>query len=147
MLAGSSIADEGRTLHLGIDIFCRDLETVYSPCDGEIVQTGREPQGHSFGHYIIIKPTGVDYYIFFGHMSADQPHLGPVSAGDTLGSLGDFTNGENGDWSRHLHIQLFRDLPSDANNLIGYSTAKNFSENQLRYPNPSQLFPQLESQE
>lgn len=141
MLAGSSIANESRTLHLGVDIFCRDLETVYAPCDGEIIASGREPQGHSFGHYAVLKPTDANYYVFFGHLSAQPPKRGLVRAGDKIGQLGDFTNGENGDWSRHLHIQLFRDAPLSESSLIGYSTATDFPENSQRYPNPMQLFP------
>ena len=54
MLAGSAIAKEGRTLHLGVDVFCRDQETIYAPASGEIIATGREPQGHSFGHYLFV---------------------------------------------------------------------------------------------
>ena len=56
MLKGSKIADEGRTIHLGVDIFSKDLEDVLSPCNAEVVLTGREEGGHSFGHYLILKP-------------------------------------------------------------------------------------------
>ncbi len=141
MLAGSSIAQDGRTLHLGIDIFCRDLETVYAPCDGEIIAAGQEPQGHSFGYYIVFKPTDQDHYLFFGHLSAAPKSMGLVKAGARIGQLGDFADGENGGWSRHLHIQLFRDPPLAHAELLGYSTARNFAENSIKYPNPMQLFP------
>lgn len=142
MLAGSSIADDGRTLHLGVDVFCRDQETVYAPCDGEVVATGREPQGHSFGYYLVFKPDDQDLYVFFGHLSADPPiRRGHVEAGQALARLGDYVGGENGGWSRHLHIQLFRDPPLSEAALIGYSTVADFAVNSQKYPDPMQLFP------
>jgi murein DD-endopeptidase MepM/ murein hydrolase activator NlpD len=142
MLAGSSIASERRTLHLGIDIFCRDQETVFAPSAGEIVATGREPQSHSFGHYLVFKPDGSDTYIFFGHLSAEPPlRRGRVDAGQAIARLGDYANGENGDWSRHLHIQLFQHPPLSELDLIGYSTKESFRKNSQRYPNPMTLFP------
>ena len=56
MLRGSQIEKEGRTIHMGIDIFSRDLEDVFAPSDGEIVAVGKEEGDHSFGHYLIFKP-------------------------------------------------------------------------------------------
>lgn len=41
MLQGSTIAQEGRTYHLGMDIFCKDLEKVFAPCDGEMYLCGK----------------------------------------------------------------------------------------------------------
>lgn len=142
MLAGSSIAQAGRTLHLGIDIFCREQETVYAPCDGEIIASGREPQDHSFGHYLVFKPFDQDIYLFFGHLSAEPPiRRGQVSAGQAIARLGDYADGENGGWSRHLHIQLFRRPPLSELDLIGYSSRANFTVNSQKYPDPMQLFP------
>ena len=143
MLAGSRIAKERRTIHLGVDVFCRDLEAVYSPCSGKIVQVGREPGGHSFGNYVIIKPDDADYFLFFGHMSAQQPRLGRVRAGQKIGTIGDYLDNENGGWSRHLHIQLFRTLPSNNDELIGYSSQPDFAHNQYLYPNPCEYWPEL----
>ena len=40
MLRGSKVAEEGRTIHLGIDIFSQNLEHVYAPCNADIVATG-----------------------------------------------------------------------------------------------------------
>ena len=142
MLAGSSIAREGRTLHLGIDIFCRDQETVYAPCDGEVIASGREPQEHSFGHYLVFKPADQDIYLFFGHLSAEPPiRRGLVTAGQPLARLGDHVSGENGGCSRHLHLQLFSRTPIGQADLIGYSHRTDFETNQRLYPDPMSLFP------
>lgn len=142
MLAGSSIAAEGRTLHLGIDIFCRGQEVVYAPCSGEVIATGREPQDHSFGYYLVLKPADQDCYLFFGHLSAEPPiRRGRVDAGQAIARLGDYADGENGGWSRHLHLQLFASPPLGQADLIGYSSRADFATNQRRYPNPMTLFP------
>src|SRR3989338_7547321 len=141
MLKGSKIAEEGRTTHLGIDIFSKNLEPVYAPCDGEIVVTEFEEGGHSFGHFVILKPDPkvTENYIFLGHLSKDLPNKGPVKKGQKIADLGDFVDGENGGWSRHLHVQLLRDLPGQ--NVIppGYSSKENFAQKMLEYPNPSFL--------
>ncbi len=55
MLEGSSIAKEGRTIHLGLDLFCKNLEPVFTPDNGEVIIAGREPGSHSFGHYVVIE--------------------------------------------------------------------------------------------
>src|SRR6185369_15412098 len=91
MLAGSRIASEGRTLHMGIDIFCHDLETVYAPCDGRVVRSAYEPGEREYGHYTIFKPNGLDdTYFFFGHLPQDLPEPGTAKAGQPIARLGDW---------------------------------------------------------
>jgi len=142
MLTGSQIAKEGRTLHMGIDIFCKDLAPVFAPCDGVIVRTGFEAEAHSYGHYLLLKPDqDIDVYLFFGHLSKALPKLGPVKAGEHIATLGDYQHNENGGWSRHLHLQCCSELPPEGQTPIGYSTKQAFLENSRRFPNPFQYFP------
>lgn len=142
MLQGSSIAAEGRILHLGIDIFCQDLEVVYAPCTGRIVRVGQEQDAHSFGHYCVLQPEGETFYIFLGHLAKPLLQPGIVQAGQTIGRLGDFHGNENGGWSRHLHLQLLSSLPLKSKAPIGYSSVRDFHVNQQQYPDPMQLFPE-----
>lgn len=141
MLKGSQIAKEGRTIHLGIDIFSKDLELVFAPCDSEIVDIGKEEGSHSFGHYIILKPDSslTKNYVFLAHLSRVLPNVGRVRKGQKIAQLGDFIDSENGGWSRHLHVQMLSRLPE--NNLlpIGYSSKEDLSQNMLKYPDPSFL--------
>ena len=145
MLAGSRIAKEGRTIHLGVDIFCRDLETVYAPCDGEIVRSGQEPQSHSFGYYLILKPANPELPCFFmGHLSSAITKAKTVKAGEPIAHLGDFHHDENGGWSRHLHLQTIRELPSEGTVPLGYSSNGRFDERDRNsYPDPVPYFPEL----
>ena len=49
MLRGSQIEKEERTIHMGIDIFSKDLEDIFVPSDGEIVASGKETCDHALG--------------------------------------------------------------------------------------------------
>lgn len=141
MLEGSKIAEEGRTIHLGIDIFSKNLESVYSPCDGEIVATGFEEGGHSFGHFIILKPDPkvTKNYIFLGHLAKNSPNKGFFTKGQKIAELGDYVDGENGGWSRHLHVQLLKDLPKGNDIPPGYSSKQNLTQKMIEYPDSSFL--------
>ncbi|HSW98865.1 MAG TPA: peptidoglycan DD-metalloendopeptidase family protein [Candidatus Saccharimonadales bacterium] len=143
MLTGSQIAKEGRTLHMGIDIFSRGLEPVFAPCDGEIVRTGFEDEAHSYGHYLILKPAAdIGAYIFMGHLSKGLPALGAVRAGQRIATLGDYHGNENGGWSRHLHLQFICELPPEGQTPIGYSSRAAFAENSHKFPNPFGFLPE-----
>lgn len=142
ILAGSHIAEEGRTYHLAIDIFSKDQEPVFAPCDGTIVTSAKEPGLHNYGNYVILQPDDADLpYIFFGHL-ADQKHsLGKVSAGQQIGHLGSFKNIENGGWSVHLHLQLLAELPEPGQAPNGYTTLKDIDRDRSLFPDPQQIFP------
>lgn len=143
MLKGSSIAAEGRTLHLGIDIFSKDLEPVLAPCDGTIVRVGREPETHSFGNFVILQPDDTTLpFLFLGHLSFDLPQLGRVTQGQVIARLGDYTENENGGWSRHLHLQCVAELPPEGKAPLGYGSAKNMDGLRVDYPNPMSYFPE-----
>ncbi len=147
MLDGSQIAAEGRTIHMGIDIFAVNLEPVYSPCNGEIIKTGYEKQIHGYGYYVIIKTSGIEnLYLFFGHLGKDLPAIGEVKAGQRIARLGDYKNNENGGWSRHLHLQVLTSLPPDGETPIGYSSEENFVLNSHKYPNPRKYFTRIRAE-
>ena len=76
-----------------------------------------------------------------GHLSGDLPPLGPVTAGQKIARLGDFAHHENGGWSRHLHLQLCRDLPAPGQAPLGYASKATLHETQQAYPDPVNLFP------
>lgn len=142
MLEGSQIAKEGRTIHLAIDIFCKDLEPVISPCDGEIVRIDKEAGDHSFGNYLILRPDSPDQpLLFFGHLAENNGKPRRVKTGETIAEIGDFINNENGGWSRHLHLQLLSSLPKLGEIPIGYSSKQDFMNNSRKYPSPMNIFP------
>jgi murein DD-endopeptidase MepM/ murein hydrolase activator NlpD len=77
-----------------------------------------------------------------GHLSAELPAPGPVSAGQQIARLGDYHHGENGGWSRHLHLQFIREVPPAGETPDGYSTKAAFPENSQRFPNPFDFLPE-----
>lgn len=143
MLQGSTIAKEARTLHLGVDIFCRDLEPIFAPCAGQIIRIGHEPENHSFGYYAILRPDSENLpYMFFGHLSAKMEiSSGRVAAGQHFATIGDFKNLENGGWSRHLHLQMMSELPEDGQAPFGYASSAQLPELIELYPDPIPYFP------
>lgn len=144
MLAGSSIYKEGRTIHLGVDIFARNLEPVLSPCDGVIIRIGREPEGHSFGNYLIIKPDDQSLpYVFLGHLGSEHREPGKVRRGDVVARLGDYHDNENGGWSRHLHFQLLSAGPAEDAVPVGYASRASFPSLSRLYPDPQPYMPLL----
>ena len=141
MLEGSEIASQKRTLHLGVDIFTKNLEAVFSPCDGVIIRAEKEEGHHSFGNYVIIKPVDTeDLYIFLGHLSNELPDEGAVRKGQKIATVGDYKKYENGGWSRHVHLQMLRKLPAKGFAPIGYSTKEDFENNSKQFPDPKPYF-------
>lgn len=141
-LAGSHIAREGRTLHLGIDLFSIDQEVVSAPCDGEIVVSAKEAGAHGYGNYLILRPDNVAIpYIFMGHLADDKLGLSRVTTGQTIARLGHWDNYENGGWSIHLHLQLLRKLPAKGEAPIGYTSRRELATNKLNFPDPVSLYP------
>jgi len=146
MLADTPAGKEGRVMHMAIDVFSKDLEPVFSPCNGEIIKGSYEPGFGEYGNYIIIRPDGADFYFFFGHLSSDRPSIGRVSKGQQIVRLGDYAENENGGWSRHLHIQMLTEPPVDGTTPDGYSTKGDFAANSIKYPNPLDYFPEWQLQ-
>jgi murein DD-endopeptidase MepM/ murein hydrolase activator NlpD len=111
MLRHGDLAKEKFTIHLGIDIFCKNLELVYCPYDGEIVRMGNSPGPEGYGHYVFIKHQikKQTWYSFYGHLGKAKVKLGPIMKGQVIGKLGDWP--ENGGWSRHLHFEVLKKLP------------------------------------
>ena len=141
MLSGSYIAKEGRTIHLGVDLFTAECEPIYSPFDGEIISIGYEPAPHGYGYWIIIKHNlnGKKLYSFYGHLGKNISLKRFVKAGEKIGNIGDFSNGENGGWSRHLHFQILRELPESGETPPGYASKKDFFKVKHMYPDPTKI--------
>lgn len=141
ILAGSHIAEEGRTYHLAVDIFTRNQETVFAPCDGIVVRSSKESGLHNYGNYIIFQPADKEIpYMFFGHLADNKHTVGKVMAGETLGQLGSYENTENGGWSIHLHLQILTELPAPGEAPIGYTSLAELPSNKIRFPDPLQFF-------
>lgn len=140
MLNDTPAGSQGRTIHMALDIFTKDMEPIFAPCDGNIQVVGYESGFGEYGHYLIFKPADTDIYLFFGHLSANMEAVGPVRRGDSIARIGSYIDNENGGWSRHLHLQVLTELPSAGKTPDGYSTRKDFEANRRSYPDPKKYF-------
>lgn len=140
LLADTPAGKQGRTIHMALDIFAKDLEPVFAPASGVIVRSGYEEGFGEYGNYIILQPGGADYYIFFGHLANNRSATGSVKRGQLIGYLGDYADNENGGWSRHLHLQILTTLPAKGTTPPGYSTKADLALNQKLFPDPLTYF-------
>lgn len=140
MLSDTPAGKAGRVMHMAIDIFSKNLESVFSPCDGTIVKSDYEEGFGEYGNYLIIQPANEDFYIFFGHLSWDRSKTSKISQGQKIAQLGDYQDNENGGWSRHLHVQILKELPNEETTPNGYSTKQEFKRNSEKYPDPLKYF-------
>jgi murein DD-endopeptidase MepM/ murein hydrolase activator NlpD len=141
MLTDTPAGRSGRTIHMALDIFSKNLEPVYSPCDAEIIASDYEQGFGEYGNYLILKPSDEKYYIFLGHLGKDRVGVGAVNKGQQIAHLGSWENNENGGWSRHLHLQILKKLSKNGSTPDGYSSREDYSANSLLYPDPMTYFP------
>ncbi len=134
LLKGSQMEKEGRTIHLGIDIFTQRCEAVFAPASGTICLSGYEQGERTYGHYLVIehKNRNKKWYSFFGHLSGNKKTSGKVHAGEQIAVLG--TTEENGGWSIHLHYQILTYKPHAPPH--GYCAPDAFPVESVQNPDP-----------
>ena len=107
-----------RNIHMGVDFWAPAGEPVYSALNGIIAYKAFHNQPGNYGATIVLKHEweGDDLFALYGHLSLkslDMAVTGSVvKAGDIVGWLGD--ESENGNWPPHLHYQLSRKDPGEA---------------------------------
>jgi peptidoglycan LD-endopeptidase LytH len=128
-----------RNIHMGIDIWAPAGEPVYAVLNGEVVYTANHAQEGNYGGTIVLrhKIEGEEIFALHGHLSVNSLERSKegheVKAGDIIGWLGDAS--ENGNWPPHLHYQLSRKDPGEAD-MPGVVSEKERSEALKIYPDP-----------
>jgi murein DD-endopeptidase MepM/ murein hydrolase activator NlpD len=128
-----------RNIHLGIDIWAPAGEPVYAPLDGTVKYREFHDQEGNYGATVVLKHQfkGVDIYALYGHLSLKSlkhaAGLDSVKAGDVVGWLGE--EYENGNWPPHLHYQLSRNDPGEAD-MPGVVSEDEREEALQIYPDP-----------
>jgi len=132
-----------RNTHLGIDIWGRAGDAVYSPLAGQIHSCANNKADGDYGPTIIVehKLWDTPIYSLFGHLtqkSLDGLYDGKmISAGARIGSLGD--SNENGKWPPHLHYQLICNIGCHKGDYPGVATEAGFKEQKENCPCPNLL--------
>lgn len=113
--AGRPLA-EGRTVHLGIDLFAEAGRPVLAPLDGVVHSFADNARPFDYGPTIILEHRldglSEPIYTLYGHLSrASLSGLAPgrpVRRGEPFAAVGPCP--ENGGWPPHLHFQVILDL-------------------------------------
>lgn len=118
MYTQSMYSGSGRNIHMGIDIAAPATTPVKSFYQGEVDSFADHNIQGNYGPTIVIKYEFNDaiLYALYGHLSRRSlqgKSVGQkVSAGETIGYVGEPF--ENGGWNSHLHFQLSKVPPENA---------------------------------
>lgn len=134
-------AENSRTIHLGIDIWSKVGEPVYSPLDGKIHSFKYNDNFGDYGATIILEHEveSVKFHTLYGHLSLkslDNLEVNQlVVKGQKIAELGDET--ENGNWPSHLHFQIISDMKEYFGDYPGVCNINEKSDFIELCPNPN----------
>ncbi|MPR35609.1 peptidoglycan DD-metalloendopeptidase family protein [Salmonirosea aquatica] len=107
-------AEEGRCIHLGVDIWADALTPVYAPLPGVVHSVAFNDNFGDYGPTIILRHEldGMAFHTLYGHLTLDSlqeiAEGNEIQAGQHIAAIGNYP--ENGHWPPHLHFQLITDL-------------------------------------
>ena len=112
---GENLADENRTIHLGIDLFADSGTEVVAPLAGSVHYAGVIDKPLDYGGLLILRhrtDSGLPFFTLYGHLdptSFQSLEAGQaITQGQPIATLGDPS--VNGGWPPHLHFQCMLDL-------------------------------------
>lgn len=97
---------EGRTIHLGLDLFAAPGTPIFAPLDGTVYSVANNRKRLDYGPVMIVQHDG--FFTLYGHLADTLPVGTAVRAGQEIARVG--ARPGNGDWPPHLHFQIIRDL-------------------------------------
>jgi len=132
---------EGRSIHLGIDIWAEAGTPVFAPIDAEVHSFQNNTAWGDYGPTIILEHcvAGSIFYTLYGHLSLrslEGLYEGKeLTRGSQFAELGNFP--ENGDWSPHLHFQVITDLLGKKGDFYGVCSPQEQEKFAQICPNPN----------
>ncbi len=107
--------EEGRTLHIGLDIFAPPGTAIFSPLEGVVHSFRFNHNSLDYGPTIILQHKPEDdiiFYSLYGHLSENSLHGlykgKKIKAGEKFAFIGEMRI--NGGWPPHLHFQIITDI-------------------------------------
>ena len=98
---------EGRTIHLGLDLFAPPGTPVFAPFDGIVYAVANNISHLDYGPVMILQHDS--FFTLYGHLAEIPLSVGTqVKAGQEIARIG--APPGNGGWPPHLHYQIIRDL-------------------------------------
>lgn len=104
---GSYLDEDGRYLHLGVDVNVPGGTRVALPRRSVTLRVDNDhPEPYGWGTRLIVRPDGMEAVLIFAHLSPDIRVVpGDIlEAGEPIGRVG--VPPRNGGWFPHLHVQL-----------------------------------------
>lgn len=138
--------DDGRNIHMGIDIWAKAGEPVFSYDDGTVLYLRDNNQEGNYGPTIVARYrfSGSDLYALYGHLSRTSLEMveegQPIEKGQKIAELG--RPEENGGWVPHLHFQLSVKDPGEAD-MPGVVSEDDIEEALVLYPDPRMVLGNL----
>jgi 4-aminobutyrate aminotransferase-like enzyme/Ser/Thr protein kinase RdoA (MazF antagonist) len=131
LFGSGSPVDEGRTIHLGIDLLVPDGSAVRAPLDGVVHAMAHNDAPLDYGPVVILRhsldgPAGAEeFFTLYGHLTRQT--LSRLRAGQNVARGEKFAEvgaiQENGGWMPHLHFQIISDLLELGTNFPGVAFA------------------------
>jgi murein DD-endopeptidase MepM/ murein hydrolase activator NlpD len=133
-----------RTVHLGLDIWCKPGTPIHMPVNGKIHSFRDNQAVGDYGPTIITEHSlhGESFYLLFGHLNRDSLRNlekdKTFAQGEKIGELGDHL--ENGNWPPHLHFQIIRDIGDHEGDYPGVAARSELNYYLDNCPDPMIIF-------
>ncbi|MCI0516343.1 MAG: peptidoglycan DD-metalloendopeptidase family protein [Woeseiaceae bacterium] len=145
----SGSSGERRTIHMGIDLFCKAGTPIHTPLDAELCIVANNTQELDYGPMLVLRHLAGqrEFYTLYGHLrlaSIRGLREGQrLPAGAQIAEVG--APPENGNWPPHLHFQLIVDLLGLGRDFPGvaYESQRDFWL--ALSPSPAMFFPECDA--
>ncbi|MFN3316846.1 MAG: peptidoglycan DD-metalloendopeptidase family protein [Raineya sp.] len=134
---------EGRSIHLGIDIWAEAGTPIFAPLNGLVHSFQNNTAWGDYGPTIILEHQigKIHFYTLYGHLSLrslEGLYEGKkIEKGSQFAEFGDFP--VNGDWSPHLHFQIITNLLGKKGDFYGVCMPQEKEKFATLCPNPNLL--------
>ncbi len=134
-------AEEGRCIHLGVDIWSEAGTPVYAPLPGIVHSLAFNDTFGDYGPTIILQHEldGLTFHSLYGHLSLDSLNgMRPgqsIAAGTQIATIGNYP--ENGHWPPHLHFQLMETMSNLTGDYPGVASLAEREEYLANCPDPN----------
>jgi len=138
--------EDVRNIHMGIDIWTSPGSPVFSFTEGEVVYLQDNDQNGDYGPTIVIRYYLSDhiYFALYGHLSRSslqEVDVGEqIDPGQQIAKIG--TEEVNGGWAPHLHFQLAKEDPGEAD-MPGVVASASRAGALQQYPDPRRVLGNL----
>jgi murein DD-endopeptidase MepM/ murein hydrolase activator NlpD len=132
---------EGRSIHLGIDIWAEAGTPIFAPLEALVHSFQNNTAWSDYGPTIILEHSlsNQRFFTLYGHLSLESLeglYEGKrIEKGEKIAEFGNYPI--NGDWSPHLHFQIILDLLGKKGDFFGVCTPQEQEVFAKICPNPN----------